>query len=502
MSQNISKTKSGIKGFTWMFFGNLFNKFSHILIIGILARLLTPQDFGILGIILIFVSFSDIFTQMGIGTAIVQKEDITKSHISLGYSLSVLIGVFVGIIFYFLAPYIGRFFNLEDLEGPIRFFSFFFPIKSMNSVSYALLQRDLKFDAWVKSSSISYFFGYGLTSITFALLGYGYWSLIYGQLAIMTVNTLVLMFYVTPTFSLIHSKKTYKDLLFFGSGFALDTYINFFADNIDNLIIGKVLGTSSLGLYSRAFQLFAIPASFFGSIYDKVLFPILSSTQSNKEKISSFYIFSISFCLLILIPLSLILLFNAELIITILLGSSWLEVKLPFQILVVGLFTRFGTKINKSFLKSLGLVYQGIYYQTIYALMMVAFCFIGVKYYGIVGAAAGVVLTNILNYIQVSFRILKVTNYTFLYFLKLHLSAFFNYSPIILLIVGAFLLDYNDNIIAVLLTLFIILPLLIIPIINKSSFFYESTNIKMLKQVINNSPSVVRRVSLKFKSLL
>ncbi len=502
MSQNISKTKSGIRGFTWMFFGNLFNKFSHIIIIGVLARLLTPEDFGIIGIILIFVSFSDIFTQMGIGTALVQKEHINKDHISLGYTLSMFIGIFVGITFYFLAPYVGRFFNLEGLEGPIRFFSFFFPIKSMNSVSIALLQRDLKFDALVKSSSISYLFGYGLTSITFALLGYGYWSLIYGQLAILIVNTIVLLFYKTPSFSLFNSRKTYKELLFFGSGYALDTYINFFADNTDNLIIGKVLGTSSLGIYSRAFQLFALPASFFGTIYDKVLFPILSSKQSDKEKLSSFYIFSNSFSLLVLLPLSLILLFNAELIITILLGEQWLEVIIPFQILVVGLYIRFGTKINKAFLKSLGLVYQGVYYQTIYAIMMATFVFVGVKYFGVIGAAAGVLLTNIINYIQVSFKIQQLLNYTYSFFLRIHLSAFLNYLPIVLLIVGVSFFGYNNKISAAILTILIILPLLLVPLKNKKSFFYRSSNIEMLKQVIHNSPSFMKRAVLKIKSLL
>jgi PST family polysaccharide transporter len=502
MSQIISKTKSGIKGLTWMFFGNLFNKFSHILIIGILARLLTPDDFGIIGIILIFVSFSDIITQLGIGTTLVQKEEINKSHISLGYTISVLIGIFVGVLFYFMAPYIGRFFNLEGLEGPIRFFSFFFPVKSMNSVSSALLQRDLKFHALVKSDSISYFFGYGLTSITFALLGYGFWSLIYGQLAILIVNTIMLLFYKTPSFSLLNSKKTYKDLLFFGSGYALDTYINFFADNIDNLIIGKFLGTSSLGIYSRAFQLFAIPASFFGTIYDNVLFPILSSKQSDKEKLSSFYIFSICFCLLVLLPMSLILLFNAKLLITILLGNNWLEVVLPFQLLIVGLFIRFGTKINKAFLKSLGLVYQGVYFQSVYAIMMLAFCYLGIKFYGISGAAAGVVLTYILNYIQVSFKILNVLNYTFSYFLKLHLNAYLNYSPAILVIMAATLLGYNTILIALILTIFIIFPLFVIPLKNKGSFFYQSANINMLKQVINNSPEVVIQFSLKLKRFL
>jgi PST family polysaccharide transporter len=502
MNQNISKTKSGIKGLTWMFFGNLFNKFSHILIIAILARLLTPEDFGIIGIILIFVSFSDIFTQMGIGTALIQKEKIDQSHISLGYTLSFLMGILVGVLFYFSAPYIGVFFNLEGLDGPIRFFSFFFPIKSINSVSNALLQRNLKFDIIVKINSASYFFGYGLTSITFALLGYGYWSLIYGQLAILLISTGIFLFHIKPSFSISNNKNTYKEILFFGSGYTIDTFINFFADNLDNLIIGKILGASSLGIYSRAFQLFAIPASFFGTIYDDVLFPILSSKQSNTKILSMFYIFSISFCLLVLLPISLILLFNAELLVNLLLGKNWTEVVLPFQILIIGLFTRFGAKINKSYLKSLGLVYQGVYFQSIYAVMMLVLCLIGVKLFGITGVAIGVLLTNVINYIQISHKILNVLNYTFKFFLKLHLSAFLNFSPIILVITGVTFFKRTDEIIKIMTTIFLILPLLVIPLKNKGSFFYESTNIKMLKQVLDNSPVFVRNFSLKIRNLI
>ncbi len=90
MNNNISKTKSGITGLIWMFFGNIFNTVIQLLIIAVLSRLLTPAEFGVMSIILIFVNFSDIFTQMGIGSAIVQLEKLTKKHISLSFAIAVL----------------------------------------------------------------------------------------------------------------------------------------------------------------------------------------------------------------------------------------------------------------------------------------------------------------------------------------------------------------------------------------------------------------------------
>ena len=499
MAENSSKTKSSIIGFIWMFFGNTFNIFSQLLILGILARLLTPEEFGIIGIILLFVNFSNIFTQMGVGTALVQMKDITSEHISTGYTLSIIFGVLIGLLFYYLAPYIGTFFNLEGLEGPIRFFSFFFPIKSFNGISSSLLQRELRFPALVKANTISYLLGYGLTSITLALLGYGLWSLIYGQLAILIVETVILLIFKKPTFSLKINKTIYKDLLVFGSGYTLDTNFNFFAENSDNIIVGKILGASSLGIYSRAFQFLALPASFFGKIYDKVLFPVLSNKQDDKAKLTSFYVFSISFCLIVLFPVSLLLLFNAELIVRVLLGDQWLDVILPFQVLIVGFCFRFGTRINKSFLKSLGLVYHGALYQFIFAIVMVSSCLLGVHFYGLVGVALGVLFATIFNYVQVSFRIQKLLEFKYSYFLGLHLSALLNFLPIVIVIGVTIFFGFDSILIAFIISLIVVVPLLLIPYKNRRSLFYDSHNALMFNQFVDNSPGMVKKFATRLK---
>lgn len=498
MTNKLSKTKSSIKGFIWMFFGNSLNMLSQLLIIGILARLLTPVEFGIISIILLFVNFSDTFNQMGIGAALIQFKTLTNRHISIAYSLSVIIGIFIGILFYYIAPYVGLFFNLKELEEPIRFFSFFFPLKSFNSISTALLQRELKFSCIVKSNSLSYLLGYGLTSVTLAFLGFGLWSLIYGQLAILIVNTMVLLYYQKPNFSLHFDKKICIELLTFGSGLTIDSNFNFLAENSDNIIVGKILGASSLGIYSKAFQFLSLPASFFGGIYDKILFPILSSAQDNIKKLTSFYIFSISFCLLVLFPVSLLLMLNAELIITILLGNQWLSAIEPFQVLIFGFCFRFGTRINKSFLKSLGLVYRGAYYQFIFFTLMVTSCLIGVYFFGIIGVAIGVLITTVINYIQVSYRIHKLLDFEYSYFIKLHIKSFILYSPILMLISALFIFNYFTIATSLILSALVVLPLMFYSIKSKRSIFFESHNLLILNQLYDNSPSSIKNVLSKF----
>ncbi len=499
MSKNVSTTKSSIKGFTWIFFGGTFDNIAQLVIIGVLARLLTPEDFGIIGIILLFVNFSNIYSQMGVGTALVQRKELKDEHISLGFSLAFILGLLIGAIFYFLAPYVGSFFNLEGLEGPIRFFSFFFPLKGLNSISEALLQRNMRFPAIVKCKSIAYLFGYGFTAITLAFLGFGLWSLIYGQLAILLVQSVLLFFYIKPRFSLRNHLQIYKDLLFFGSGHTLDLNFNYFAENADNLVVGKMLDAASLGIYSRAFQLYSIPSSFLGNVYHKVLLPVLSSKQDDTKALSSFYVFSISFCLLVLLPASLLLLFNAELLVLITLGNQWTAVIVPFQILVLGSFLRFATRINKSYLTSLGLVYHGAWYQFIYAAMAIGFCIIGAHYMGLNGVALAVVLAAIINYIQVAYRIKKRLGFKFEYFLGLHVRAFLMYMPVIAVIALCNYLGFMNMSIVVLISIFIVIPLMALPFYLRSSIFYDKNNTLMFNQLVDHSPQWMQRIVKKLK---
>jgi O-antigen/teichoic acid export membrane protein len=494
-----SKTKSGIIGLSWMFFGNIINTVVQVLIIAILSRLLTPSEFGVMSIILLFVNFSDIFTQMGIGSAIVQLDNLTKKHISLSYALSLVLGSLIGVLFYFLAPYIGQFFNLTNLDEPIRFFAFLFPIKSLMGISYSILQRNLEFPKITKLTTISYFLGYGLVSIVLAYMDYGLWALIYGQLAMLLINFFLVTLYVKPSFTFNASKKVYKDILVFGSGFTIDSSFNFIAENSDNIIVGKFLGEASLGVYSKAFQFLSIPASFFGKLYDKVLFPVLSSIQNDSKKLTSFYIFSISFCLMILFPVSLMLMFNAKLLVSILLGDQWMAVIPPFQILIIGFCFRFGTRINKSFLKSLGHVYKSAMYQFVFAVTMILFCYIGLYFYDLKGVATGVLFATIINYVQVSYRIHKILKFRYLDFITLHLRMFLIFTPVIGLILVLQLSNYYSMFLAAVVSIVIIIPLLIFGLRHKQSIFYNKHNTQMLKQIIHSLPSGAKKIALKLK---
>lgn len=501
MPKDQSVSRFAISGVIWMFAGSTVQLFLQLGIISVLARLLSPTEFGIVSVIMIMVSFTYIFTQLGIGASLIQLKDITREHISVGYSLSILLGFVICILFYLLAPAIGIFFKLKGLDTAIRFFSFFFPIKSFNSVSEGLLQRKLKFAVTVKANSISYFLGFGATSITMALLHYGYWSIIYGQLVQLLIYTGLLMYYERPIFSLKFDKAIFKQLMSFGTGHTLATVFNYFAENADNMVTGRLLGPTQLGIYSRAFQFLSIPSRFFGAIFDNVLFPVLSSKQEDKVKLSGFYLFSLTFCFVLLFPISIFLIINAGAIIKILLGDNWNEVIYPFQVLILGLTFRFGTKINKSFLKSLGLVYKGAYYQFIFAALILGFSWIGAYWYGLAGVAWGVLAATIINYFQISYRLQKVLLFKSKVFMQLHTkSLLFSLPFTVVMLIIFFLCGVRDyKYLALGLSVLVYLPLFLFSVTRKKSVLYHGSNKLYLLQIINNLPGAIKKHITKTK---
>ncbi|BFP42768.1 lipopolysaccharide biosynthesis protein [Flavobacteriaceae bacterium GF1] len=500
-SSKESATKKGISGILWNFSGSIVTVFLQLFVIGILARLLTPEEFGVVAIIMILVSFSDLFREMGIGSALIQLPNIHSKHISLGFTLSLIIGLTIGILFYLLAPWIGTFFELQNADLAIQFFAIFFPLRSVSSVSGALLRRNLQFSLLVKIDLISYISGSGIIAIVLAYLNYGYWSLILGQFASLMISLIILTYFKRPRFSFRFHKKVVRDLLYFGSGHTLGSVFNYFAENADNIVVGKLYGTVVLGIYSKAFQIMSMPAMFFGKIFDRVLFPILAQKQDQKKKLSDFYLFSNSLCFALLIPIAVLIFINAELIVNTLLGDQWQEVIVPLKILILGLAYRFGTKINKSYIKALGIIYRGAYYQLIFALLMVSSTLIGGYYFGLNGVAFGVLNATVLNYLQVSYRLYKELKFPSRYYYALHIKVLALSAPFIIFTMLLYYYNITSQWIHLVITITLYVPVMLFVFIHKDYIVFNNQNSTIITQVLQVLPSVVKQKLMKIRVL-
>ena len=171
-------THRTLSGFVWMISGKGIRFFLQLIIIAVLARLLSPEDFGVVAAALVVINFSEIFSLLGVGPALVQRPTIEERHIKTGLTTSIFLGTLFAIIIIVLAPYISYFFDIEGLKPVLRVLSVTFVIHGAGTISESLLQRNLLFKWLTLAQVVSYFIGYGLVGIYMAHTNYGIWALV------------------------------------------------------------------------------------------------------------------------------------------------------------------------------------------------------------------------------------------------------------------------------------------------------------------------------------
>lgn len=360
---------------------------------------------------MVVVVFTELFTNLGIAPAIIQLKGLSKYQMKVANTITYSLGFTLGLIFFILAEPFSIFFEEPKAYQVFQVFSLSFPLKSISSMSIAVLSKELKFDIIVKIGLLSFVSGNVILSIFLAFLGYGYWSLVIGVLFGMLVGTIGFLIIVPPRFTMKYKKDEIFQLINFGGGHTLGAIFNYVSENSDNFISGKILGTTSLGLYSKGFQLYSIPSTIIGSIYDKVFFPILAGEQDNERKIHLFYLATIQVSLLLFFPLTVFLICNADTLVYLVLGEQWTDVIILFQILSISIAFRMGNKVCRVMLKSLGLVYQNAQIQFISSIIMIGACFIGALKAGNIGLTIGVICSNLITFVLLELKLKNKLRY-------------------------------------------------------------------------------------------
>lgn len=414
---NKSLTDKAIHGFMWLFASSGVQSISQLVVTSILARLLSPSDFGVVAAAMVVVFFAEFLYEMGVGPAIVQKEKIEPIHINVSYTFSVLSGVFLAVIFYlYLNRYIALFFEFESLESILDALIWIFPLRTISQISYSLLQRELQFRSIAGSDAISYIIGFGLVGVSLAYLDFGVWSLVWANIVQAVIYSLFLMTVKPHSIKFAFNWKALKELLTYGTGFTISQIFNFIARKADYVIIGKLLGAASLGIYSKAYALMNGPNNLIGKVITTILFSIFSRKQDKAHLFADSFrkIYSILF--IACLPTSFLLFLLSPEIIYLLLGSQWTDAILPFQILTLGMTLRIAYKIGGSFSKSIGKVYSNALVQVVYSILIALASLLGAKW-GIEGVCVGITLAlfiNLLMHVGVSIR---YTNFTWLAFI-------------------------------------------------------------------------------------
>jgi PST family polysaccharide transporter len=248
-------------------------------------------------------------------------------------------------------------------------------------------------------NTISYLLGYGAVSISLALLGFGVWSLVFGQLFQTALQAIQNITTARQKLRFGWSAQARRDLLAYGIGHTLARIGNYIANQADNVIVGRVMGPAALGFYSRAYQFISMPANLFGTVTNIVLFPAMSAVQDDRKKLEKAYRQSLAIIAMATLPVSGLLFVAAPEAVGVLLGDKWTAVIHPFQVLVLSLVFRTSYKMSDSLARASAAVLNRAWRQWFYAASVIAGALIGARY-GLTEVAVGVSIAIILNFLM------------------------------------------------------------------------------------------------------
>lgn len=383
----------------------------------ILARLIAPEEFGLLAIAMIFVGLGKIFSNLGINTAIIQKKDLTSKNLRASLLISLSAGLFIYICIWLIAPVAADFFNDARAESVIRWIGILFLFNGFSTVGQGLLMRHFKYKPIFLIELVSFSLGYGVGGIVLAILGFGVWSLVYGVLIQYSLMAILYLFYVRISFVPVFKGGEYKRLFRFGSGVSLLGLFNYSAMNIDNLIIGRLLESEELGYYSKAFGLMQLPVRNLSYAIGGVSMSTFSTIQDDPEQLKRAYFKAVDLIFLVACPVAVIMVMSAEYIILGLYGPQWEGAVTAFGILSLSIVFKVFFGLSGSLAKSTDNVFKETSRQFLFAasLGILSFLLIG---YGIEGVAVAVTISSLLFFLIMTQLSLKICKSSWAEFVK------------------------------------------------------------------------------------
>lgn len=381
-------------GLVWSIIQSSGSQAFSLIIFLLLARLLTPETFGLIALANVFLAFMQIFLEQGFAKALIQRQDIEPEHLDSAFWSQVGCGVLLTVITFFAAGLVAEFFDQPKLIPILHWLSWLFIISSLSQVHNALLSREFAFKVIALRSLLGTVIS-GIVGIAMAFSGYGVWSLVTLNLVSELVSLLVMWRAINwrPKwrFSLLH----FQDLFSFGVYILAFKFIKFFDKRSDNLLIGYFLGEVALGYYAIAYRILEVMTQLLVNTSNKVALPTFSRLQTEPERFRQLFYKTTQFTCLIAFPTYLgVVVFAPELIVS-LFGEQWIPATGAMQILAFEGIVLSVSLFHKSVFMSMGKPSWVVRIGILNATANVIACLIAVKW-GIIAVAIAYIISSYL----------------------------------------------------------------------------------------------------------
>ena len=322
-SPNNSLKSKALQGVAWSAIERLSSQAGQFVIGIVLARILMPEDFGLIGMLSIFIAISQSLIDSGMGSGLVQKKNRTDIDFSTVFVFNFFVSILVYAILFFCAPFIADFYEMPQLVLLTRVLTLNIIINSLAIVQRTRLTINIDFKTIAKVNVVSVLLGGGI-GISFAYAGFGVWALVFLNLFRTIISVIMLWFLSRWTPSLLFSRQSFKELFGFGSKLLAAGIYAQTLNNIYNIVIGKAYSASDLGFYTKTKQFADITAGTVTSIMQQVTYPILASLQDDRSRMISVFSRLIRMSAFFIFPAMTMLSLLAEPFIRLILTEKWL----------------------------------------------------------------------------------------------------------------------------------------------------------------------------------
>ncbi len=375
----------------------------------VMARLLTPREFGVAVAASFFVLLAAKLTQFGFGAAIVRVKEVREEHTSSVFVVSLVTGALSYAVLALAAPAIGRFFQSPDAGALVRVAALTFVISPFGSVAAALITRAMDFRSIALADWTDSLVG-SVATIALALAGWSYWSIVYGQVLATAVRVVLQMYLARWRPSLRFSRAALRELLSYGLGVQTKRLLEYAASNLDTLVVGRMLDMTALGFYDKAF-------STMGRLVNRLTlgqapFRIFSIIHEDRERFRRAYERLILSVTMLGYPVLTACIVVATPLFEVLYGRQWQAAVLPFQVLCAGgmlkLLNNYGSQANEA----VGAIWHQAARQAVGTVLVVIGAAVGSFYWGIFGAALGVTIAMAILTVSMQELVRRATGFS------------------------------------------------------------------------------------------
>lgn len=383
-----------IRGVSWKAVSQLVRQLARVVVLVVLAHELSPRDYGLAGEVLVFSSLVVIFADLALGSALIQRAELTKTDESTVFWTSAGTGLLFTLVCFASAGLVASFFNQPAVAPLLRVFSLSFIITSLGTIPYTLLERRMAFRS-LELRNMSATLAGAVVGIGLAYSGAGAWAIIAQQLAVAAMSTALLWGFSRWRPSLRFSVDCLRSMGAFGAN-VFGTRLLFYVErNADNVLVGRVLGAASLGVYAVSYNLMLVPLEQVGGPIAEVLFPAFARLQNDHSRLATAWLRAVRLMGAVVIPSMLGLMVLAPDFIDVVLGKHWHQAAPVVQVLAwVGLHQSL-QRFNSSVLQAID--QTGVLFRYAVISLVVNFCgFVVGLQWGVVGVAVAYAITSTL----------------------------------------------------------------------------------------------------------